>query len=70
MKFVVGAPLFACLFDQASREYVAMRIGTVVKVTDQHVECGGVAFKVAARMVYPTLAGAEERAAALNRNPG
>jgi hypothetical protein len=67
MSFVVNAPLFACLFDQLRREYVGVRIGNIVKVTATHVECGGVDFRIAAGVIFPTLAGAEACAIGLNQ---
>jgi hypothetical protein len=66
MNFVANGPLFACLFDQSRQEYVGTRIGNIVKVTASHVECGGVEFRIAAGRVFPTLAGAEACALALN----
>jgi hypothetical protein len=66
MNFVAGAPLFACLFDQSRRTYVGVRIGVVARATAEQVEAGNVEFKIDAQMVYPTLAGAEARALAMN----
>jgi hypothetical protein len=69
MSFVVDAPLFACLFNRPRNKYVGMHIGVIAKVTSDHVESGGVEFRIADGTIFDTLEAAEARAVAMNAQP-
>jgi hypothetical protein len=44
MAFVVGAELFACLYDREAGKYFGKSLGTITAVTRFGVLCGGVHF--------------------------